>query len=193
MADQISFSLGGARGSGMYRAAFDRAPEVMLRNLAQGAEQGADVVAVAARRGVKRDIFGTLRNSIHAARLQGLPAGTVGSEARPAVHYAPYVEHGTGPAAGRPRYYPNPESLLQHLTHSRGMRGFKWAGRAGSVARSTQEYDLWWRSRAWAWSIYMKGTKPSPFMGPAVERSRPRVLRLLRAAATNGVREAFSG
>lgn len=191
MTDRITFSLDEQHRGRLFGEAFRRAPQVMLRHLAEGAEQGADVVAVAARRGVKRDMFATLRNSIHVARLAGLPADTVGSEARTAVHYARYVEEGTGPAVGRARYYPNPDSLLQYLTHSRGARGFKWAGRAGSTKRSTQEYDLWWRSRAWAWAIYLKGTQPHPYMRPAIATSTLRVQRLLRAAAMAATREVF--
>lgn len=191
MADGIHFSLEGGANGGLYRAAFERAPEVMLRHMSAGAEQGAQVVAAAARLGVKRDIFATLRNSIHVARLGGLPPDAVGSEARTAVGYARYVEDGTGPAAGRPRYFPNPDSLLQYLTHSRSTRGFKWAGKAGSAARGGQEAQLRDQAFAWARSIWLKGTRAHPYMGPAVSRSGARVLQVLRQAAQRGVAEVF--
>lgn len=191
MADGIHFSLEGGANGGLYRAAFARAPEAMLRHMSAGAEQGAQVVAAAARLGVKRDIFATLRNSIHVARLDGLPANTVGSEARTAVGYARYVEEGTGPAVGRPRYFPNPDSLLQYLTHSRSMRGFRWSGKAGSAARGGQEADLRDRAFAWARSIWLKGTRAHPYMRPAVSGSESRVLQVLRQAAQRGAEEVF--
>lgn len=186
--NRISIRIDDARA----REAFDRAPEVMRRYVSEAAEQGAMTIANAARRStVFLDAFGTLRQSIHVAPVEGLPPEQVGFEARTGVAYARYVEEGSGPAAGRPRYYPNPDSLRQYLTHSPRMRRFKWKGRAGSDRRSEQEYDIWWRARAMAWSIYMRGTRAKPYMRPAAEQSEARVRQILKGAVARGVAEVF--
>lgn len=175
--------------------AFSRAPEVMLRYVGEGTDQGATVVANAARRSTAfTDVFSTLRQSIHVAPIQGLPAGQVGHEARTGVAYARYVEEGSGPAVGRPRYYPNPENLLQYLTHSPRLRGFRdWSGPAGSLSRTLQQDGLEWRARAWAWSIYTRGTRAKPYMRPAAEQSEARVRAILKGAVARGVAEVFGG
>lgn len=169
--------------------AFARAPDAMLRALGEGTAQGAQHVARAAKRKVSK-VHSTLANSINVSELDNLPPRTAGHEAAAGVAYAPYVEHGTGPAAGRPRYYPNPDKLLDYLSNTRSSRNFAWA--RGAAGRESQRLDLWFRSRAWAWSIYMKGTRPAPFMAPAAEESDARVRQIVRLATERGIREAFS-
>ncbi len=171
--------------------AFERAPEVMRRHVSDGAQQGADVIARAARRQVAfKDVFGTLRQSIHVAPVPSAD-GVIAFEARTAANYARYVEEGTGPAVGRPKYYPNPESLLQYLTHSPRLRGFKWKGKEGSAARTLQQDGLEWRARAMAWSIYNRGTKPKPYMAPAAAASDASVRAILKGATARGIAEVF--
>jgi hypothetical protein len=170
--------------------AFRRAPEVMKAQMVFGTLRGAEEVARLAKEKAPK-VFSSLVNSIRAEMLTGLGADVVGSEAKTGVASAAYVEEGTGPAAGRPRYYPNPDSLLDYLTNTPASRGFKWA-RAGSAKRELQRMDLWHRSRAMAMAIYQKGTKPHPFMGPASKEGEPRVRAILVEYAGRGIREAFS-
>lgn len=175
--------------------AFRRAPEVMARFVGLGAEQGADVVTRAARENTSEaggfaDLFGNLRNSIATWPMDKLGPDEVGFEARAGVRHAVFVEEGTGPASGHARYYPDPDALLAVLMHSPRSRGYKWA-RKGSAKRGGQEVELWLRSRAWAMSIYAKGTQPHPFMRPAAERSEAAVRGVVADWVGRGIAEVF--
>lgn len=166
-----------------------RAPEVMARHMSEGTAQGAHLVARGAKRNV-RSVFGTLAQSIRVEALSGLPDGQIGHEAAAGTAYAPYVEEGTGPAAGRPRYYPNPDALMDFLAASPKARGFKWAA-TGSFVRTTQKLELFNRARALAWAICQRGTKPAPYMRTAAAESDEAVRSVLRAAVQRGTEEAF--
>src|SRR5690606_25474605 len=96
-------------------AAFRKSPEVMLRHAARGTERAAHVIARAAKGKVSKS-QSTLANSLSVEQIAGLGEAEVGHQAAPGVAYAPYVEEGTGPAAGRPRYYPNPDALLDFIS-----------------------------------------------------------------------------
>lgn len=171
-------------------AAFERAPEVMLRHVLAGTEQGAQYVARAARQAAPKRMT-TLTNSIHVRALRSLEPDVVGHEAAVGVAYGPHVELGTGPAVGQPRYYPNPEALEDYIRSTPSVRGFAWA--RGDLQRSGQALSVWLRAKAWAWAIYMRGTRPQAFMGPAVVASDARVRQVLRQAVDAGVREVFAG
>ena len=166
------------------RWAFDHAPEVVVRHVESGLDWAAAIVAVDARKKAPA-LFGTLAQSILAVREEALQR-TVRSGSR----YARYVEEGTGPAAGHARYYPNPDALLDVLRASPASRGYKWA-KKGSAKRGGQDVELWLRSRAWAMAIYAKGTRPHPFMVPALEENRDRCADVVRREALMGVREVF--
>lgn len=177
--------------------AFGRAPDVMARFVALGTRQGAQVVTDAARSNTSEaggfaDLSGNLRESIDTRPMEDLGPDEVGHEARAGVQHAVFVEEGTGPAAGHGRYYPNPDALLAVLTHSPRSRGYKWA-RKGSAKRGGQEVELWLRSRAWAMSIYAKGTRPRPFMRPAAERSEAAVRGVVADWVGRGIAEVFGG
>lgn len=177
--------------------AFERAPDVMDRYVRMGTQAGADVVTAVAKEnssesGGFADVFGALRESIRTYVTEGLPEGKIGHESRASVKYAAWVEEGTGPAAGHARYYPDPDALLAVLRHSPRSRGYKWA-RKGSKKRGTQDVELWLRSRAWAMSIYARGTRPHPFMAPAAERSEARVREVIGAWVGQGIAEVFGG
>lgn len=166
------------------RWAFSNAPEVVERHVEAGLDWASAVVAVDARKKAPA-LFGTLAQSILAVREEALQR-TV----RAGLRYARYVEEGTGPAAGHARYYPNPDALLDVLRASPASRGYKWA-KKGSRKRGTQEVELWLRSRAWAMSIFVHGTKPHPFMVPALQENRDRCAELVKREALLGVREVF--
>jgi hypothetical protein len=182
MSNQLRINVDDAR----VQWAFSRAPDVISRHLESGLDWGAALLAVDARRRAPA-MFGTLAQSILAVREEGLQWVV-----RTGMAYARMVEEGTGPAAGRARYYPNPDRLLEVLRASPASRGYKWA-KKGSRKRGSQDVELWLRSRAWAMSIYAKGTKPHPFMAPAMAANREKVIAVVRREVFNGVREVFGG
>ena len=106
------------------------------------------------------------------------------------MNYGRAVEEGTGPAAGKQKYYPNPDSLQQYLMMTPSMRGFSW-GRRGSAKRGEQELDIWFRSRALAWAIYNNGTKAHPYMAPALKSKRSRLFELVQQGVDQGIKEVF--
>ena len=179
-AEAIRIELDDAR----IRWAFSRAPGVVEQHVEAGLDWAASVVAVAARKKAPA-LFGTLAQTILAVREESLQRVV-----RSGAKYARYVEEGTGPAAGHARYYPNPDALLEVLRASPSSRGYKWA-KKGSRKRGGQDVELWLRSRAWAMAIYARGTRPHPFMRPALEENRDRCAELVRREALNGVREVF--
>lgn len=165
--------------------AFRRAEDVMKRAVLEGTEHGAQLVAREAKNRVNTK-HGALVNSIGVAPLtQGT---AMGHEVRPGVAYAPYVELGTGPAAGRAKYYPNPDTLLDYL---RTVRPSRKHNEIRGQRKDFAEYELWHRSRAWAWHIYQHGTKAQPFMRPAAEASDARVREIMRQAVGRGIAEVF--
>lgn len=170
-------------GDARARSVMDRLPGFVEGRLEDALRRGAEEIARLGRDKAPK-MFSTLTNSIRTEQIEpGHYRVSTG------VNYARGVEEGTGPAAGKPRYYPNPDSLLQYLTTSPALRGFKWA-RKGSNKREGQRYDLWWRARGWAWSIYMKGTKAHPYMGPARDEGEPIVHLLARDAIARACAEA---
>jgi len=168
-------------------AALARAPEVMTRNLEDGLDRAAheaeDEMRIAAS---EHDVFGRLKESVEIR--QDAPLNRF---ITPTANYASYVEDGTGPAVGRARYFPNPDKLRDFIQQSPAVRGFGWA-KAGSAKRGGQELEVWFRSRALARSIYMKGTQPHPFVAPTAVKMRSRFFALMGDAAQRGVNEVMA-
>lgn len=170
------------------REALAKAPDVVRRMLGGAIEHGARELAQEARANVaKRNGFGHLLNSINVNML-----GPLHGEVRAAELYARMVEEGTGPAAGKPKYYPNPDRLKDWLTLNPRYRGHAWA-KPGSTKRGNQALDIWLRSRAWAWGIYQKGTKAYPFMAPAFDAKKGRVVELANEAMRRAVADINGG
>lgn len=153
-------------------AALNGAPETMRSAMDVALARGAEEMARAAREAAPKSLS-TLANSIRVDRV-----GDLHYEIAPGVNYARAVEEGTGPAAGRPKYYPNPDGLKQYIETTPRARGFEWAKR-GSGKREAQRYDIWHRSRAMAWWIYQHGTRAQPYMRPAFDATRERVRDLV--------------
>jgi hypothetical protein len=105
----------------------------------------------------------------------------------PSVNYGLYVEQGTGPAAGRPRYWPNVHNLAEWVK-LRFRVQFRNT-RKGSAARQSQLEE--WRDATYrlARVIYLRGTRAQPFVAPTaatVRASAPsRVLAALESAMLN--------
>lgn len=166
--------------------AFSKAPEVMKRYVGGAVQQGAgEIVSEAKIRAPKS--LSNLVNSIIAA-----PAGELAWVARAGSAHAVAVEQGTGPAAGKDKYYPNPDSLLQYLMTTPKARGFgRW--KRSDRGRLEQEMGMVRRAQAFAWWIYQHGTKAQPFMAPAAEAKRDRCTELVRASVSKGLLEVFGG
>jgi len=173
------------------KAALDalaRAPTVMDKHLEAALDRGGQEVGDEMRRAAsEHDVFGTLKESIEVRQLAKLERFVT-----PTANHAPYVEDGTGPAAGRARYFPNPERLYDFIRQSPAVRGFGWA-RKDSPKRGAQELDIWFRSRALARAIYMKGTQPHPFVAPTAEKMTARFFALMDEGAQRGVEEIMNG
>ena len=169
------------------RAGLSKAPDVLRRHVGDGLAQGANAIAAEAKNRAPKS-ESALLNSIIAA-----PAGDWAYEVRAGVMHAAYVEYGTGPAAGKPRYYPNPDNLFQYLMTNVSARGFKRWSRSKKPGkdRGSQELDIWFRSRAFAWWIYQHGTRAQPFMAPAAEAKRDACTAYVRAAVDAGLKEIF--
>lgn len=170
------------------RAALRKSPGVVRRMLGLAIERGARDLAQEARTNVsKRHGMGQLLQSIGPSML-----GPLHWEVRAKSRYSRMVEEGTGPAAGKAKYYPNPDSLKDWLTLNPRYRGHAWA-KSGSTKRGNQELDIWLRSRAWAWGIYQKGTKAYPFMAPAYESKKGAVIERANEAMRKAVAEINGG
>lgn len=169
------------------REAMRKSPGIVTNRLNEALGRGAGEIGRQARANVKGIGKGTLVQSIISRMVAPLhfvvSTGTA---------YARIVEEGSGPAAGKAKYYPNPDALKDWLMTTPSYRGHGWA-RAGTTKRGNQELDIWLRSRAMAWGIYQKGTKAYPFMKPAVEDKRARVIELANLAMRQAVAEINGG
>lgn len=165
-------------------ASLERAPGVIGQQLEEALDRAALEGATLMRaEASKHDVFGTLKESIKIERA------ALERFITPSVNYAAAVEEGTGPAAGKARYFPNPDKLLDFIRLSPKARGFGWA-RKNSKKRGEQDMELWFRSRALAMSIYMKGTKPAPFVAPTAEEMKSRFFAVMDDGVARGVRLA---
>jgi hypothetical protein len=167
------------------RARFALAHDAIVRNEEQMIERGAAEVAITAKTLAPKFQSG-LVNSILSERI-----GEMHFVVSQGVNYGRAVEEGTGPAVGRPKYYPNVDNLYAVLQASPSSRRFAWAAKS-SPKREGQRLELWFRARAWAWFIYQHGTKAQPHMRPALEQNRSVLMGLVSEGAANGIREMFA-
>lgn len=167
-------------------AAFERAPAVMRAQVGSALQLGANEIAEEAKKLAPKSLS-NLVNSITAA-----PSGELAWMARAGVGHAAAVEYGSGPAAGRPKYYPNADNLVQYIMTSPRARGFARFKRS-ERGRLEQEMGVVRKAQAFAWWIYQHGTKAQPYMAPAAEAKRDRCVELVRASVQAGILEAFGG
>jgi hypothetical protein len=164
-------------------------PQAFRRTLARYLARAADETA----RIMKREtpaLFQNLTNSVHVEGADagpGFARGDMQRMVRPGVNYALMVATGTGPAAGRPRYWPRWESLVD-LVRTRATRkeGLKWA-KPGSKRRQRQQDEIEQRARALGRYIFAHGTKANPFHVRTAERAKSRCWQLLRQGVAEGL------
>lgn len=166
------------------QAAYSAAPDVLRQHLTGAVKRGAEVIASEQQQRAPKSMS-ALVNAIHVQ-----PVGDLAWAVRQGVSYAAHVILGTGPAVGNPKYYPNPDSLLQYLTTTPKARGFGWA-KLNSAKRAGQESEIKRRADAFAWWIYQHGTRPQDYVTPAVEAKRDACVEFIRAATQQAFNEAF--
>lgn len=166
------------------QAAFSAAPETLRRHVGGAVWQGANAIAAEEKRLAPKSMT-ALVNSINVG-----PAGELAYQVGPGVNYAAYVVQGSGPAVGRPKYFPNPDNLLQYLMTSPKARGFaRWS--RSTKKRADQEMEITRRAQAFAWWIYQHGTRAQDFVTPAVNNQRDACVEFVRDAVRAGVAEIF--
>lgn len=176
--------------SSKLQAALRAAPDVMHRHVDGAVLRGANEIAAEEKRlapnsgGVESGLVGSINVFPHGSD------GDIAYEVRPTADYAAFVVHGSGPAVGKPRYYPNPDNLLQHLMTNPRARGFARFKRS-ERGRLEQEMGLVRRAQAFAWWIYQHGTKPQDFITPAVANKRGACEVYIRQAVDRGLREVL--
>lgn len=168
------------------QAAFQRMPGAIERRIDEALMRGAEEVARAARdKAAAHDWQGTLKQSIKTAK-----EGDLHYSVKAGVNYARYVEEGTGPAVGHARYFPDWTNLIEYVKR-RAVRGGESLKKAGSKSRFYQEREFENRAFQLARYISHHGTKPAPFMKPALEENESRVRQMVRRAVMDGIGEVF--
>lgn len=161
-----------------------RDPEAFRRSVTRY----LDRAALESQRAMQQEVpkaFSTLWTSI-----QIIVTGELERLIAPSVNYARMVAEGTGPAAGKKRYFPNPVHLYAWVKQRAGIT-FK--GRKDSPARRRQYDEV--RDRAWALARYISvhGTKPNPFHTRAADKVRSRCITLLQQGVHEGLRASSGG
>lgn len=168
------------------RQALERMPDVVVRHVDSNLWKGSQALAVTARHNASaHDAFATNREAIHARKLGPLHFQVVAGS-----NYARALEEGTGPAAGKRAYMPDPEKLQDYIKRRHRIT---FTGRRDSRKRRGQEREI--RERAWgmARAIAKHGTEPYPFMAPALEEHRSRLHQLVQEGAIAGAAAVFRG
>ncbi len=159
-------------------------PGALALSVGRALDRAAQETAREMRRTVaanRSTAFSNLLNSIQVFRDSEFERSIA-----PTVNHARMVDEGTGPAAGKARYFPDPRALEPYVKLRAGVT---YSGRPGSASRWKQRNEV--RDRAWALArfIFAHGTQPHPFAAPTAENMRPRILELL----AGGVREGLEG
>lgn len=164
--------------------AFRVAPSVLVAHIGGATLRGAQEVAREAKLILAEN--GSMARSTLANSIRVLTVGPMHHRVEAGTTYARMVEEGTGPAAGRKAYMPNPVRLRDYVKQRAAIR---FTGRRGSARRRSQQDEL--RDRAFALAMHIKkyGTKPHPFMAPAAERKKSRVFALVQEAVNAGIAE----
>jgi Bacteriophage HK97-gp10, putative tail-component len=163
------------------RATAAHDPEQFKRSVERFLDRSAEEVAREMRSAAPK-AFSTLAQSIHVMR-----EGELIRLVAPGVNYARAVEEGTGPAAGKARYFPNPNALAPWLQMRAGIRLTKT--KPGTPGRRAQQDELRDRAFGLARYIHAHGTRAQPFVAPTEAKMQSRVMALLR----QGVREGLAG
>jgi hypothetical protein len=150
------------------RIALDESAELVLKAASDNADQLS----------VTRNLAG----SIHVNVLEEWVR-----QIAPGIDYAVCVERGT-----KPGYKPNLGSLIEYLRSKVRVEIGRF-DRLGSKKRLSQEAEIEDRAGGLMTYIRRHGTKPHPFMAPAAESTRDRVIARLRAGAARAAQRGRAG
>lgn len=161
--------------------ALRRMPGAIIGRADQALDRGSQEFAREARRRVSK-ARSTLANAITARKV-----GELHYEVSTGVGYGRAVEEGTGPAAGKGSYMPNPVFLRDYVKQKSGI---SFASRNVTAKRAAMDEV---RDRAFALAVYIRqhGTKPHPFMAPTRAVMEPRIRELVGEAVDGGLKEVF--
>lgn len=168
-------------------AGIARAPEVIIRNVDEALSTAAqDTAAVMRLQASRYDSRGLRRESVHVEKLAPMHY-FVGPGIDPIRARA--GEEGTGPAAGRASYMPDPSKLEDYVKQRAGIT---LRGRKGSASRRSQLAEI--RDRAWALALHIKryGTKAAPIVAPTRDLMEPKIRVMAAAAVNKSLREIFA-
>lgn len=158
----VSIRLDDAR----VRAGFEKAPGALMRHISRNLHRGALEVSREARKNSPK-AFSTLTHSITVERETPFRY-RVGS----GVDYAPMVEDGAGSGGRPPR-----QSLLDWIRIKR-------------ITPNDPEVSADDLAYVIGRTIARKGTPAQPYLAPALESKRSRLLQLVEQGAEAGLREA---
>lgn len=173
-------------------AALGSYPGVLERHVGQEVEGLARWAA-----GRMKMILGANRSAASSDLIESINSEQLGPMhyfVGPHVAYGREVEEGTGPAAGRPSYMPNPVHLRAYVKQGGGGNPagrILLKGRPGSARRRQVMDEI--RDKAWALAIYIKrhGTRPHPYIAPTAAELEARAPGRIEAAVERATREAF--
>lgn len=145
------------------REAFARAPRVMIEAIEPRMSRGAEEIARDAKRRAPK-AFSNLVNSIRAEKIAQLHY-----RVSQGMNYGPAVEDGSRP------HGVNSQALIPWVERVIGARGKEARDKAFLIARS----------------ILRRGTRAQPFMRPAAEAGRSRLVELILEGERAGLQEVF--
>jgi hypothetical protein len=151
--------------------------QAITRNMLREADGAALAMEGAAISKAPKSL-GQLQGRIHGFVVQ--EGQTVRAKLTCDSPYGKYVEEGTGPAVGHGRYMP-PKGALRLWVQ----RTLQPDAAAGDEENAIEAVET-----AVRWKIYMKGTKPNPFLRPAYLAERKKWKARVTRAVRAGIREA---
>ena len=149
------------------RRRLDQLPGRVVTAVEAALSRGAMELARAARDKAPK-AFSTLTNSIKADK-----AGPLHYIVAPHVMYAPFVEHGRPPG----KQPGTANGLMEWVRQKTGLQGTALNSRTFVIARA----------------IGRRGIKAQPYMWPAIEAHRDRIVERVRESAQRAAQEAFRG
>lgn len=160
---QIDITIDDAR----VQAALDRLPGRVIDAVEVALWRGAEEVARSAKRNAPK-AFSTLANSIKADKL-----GPLHYRVSPHVNYGPFVEYGRLPG----KMPGTANGLMEWIKQKTGLSGTDLDRKTFVIARA----------------IGKKGIRPRPYMKPAFDAHRDRIVERVRASAVRAAQETLNG
>ena len=152
--------------NGKLLLAVRRAPKLLESNMRKAISRIVQTIARSARRDAPK-AASTLTHSIQARMISALQG-----EVKPTVNYAAAVEQGSGPQGPNPALPAGKPPVADIL---------EWV-RVKKIVPHDPSMDEFTLADIIAKSIQKKGTRPQPYLGPAVKKHRAESLRRIDEA-----------